>query len=193
MDSIRNSRVKAMDETPVKAGRKERGKMRLAYFRPAYGEHNEVCFPFFPSPDRENVRAVLSAEDAPNSVILTDGYAAYASYAKKFKKLSSPGRSPRPGPPRNRTWRFPPSGSSVDVSCGTRTIELPPNGHYDASCGEREVSEEILVSLPREACPLATTLEPLKPASSNVTQEAPQTSSIPADPEVVNVALHSPP
>jgi len=34
LDSIRNSLVKAMDETPVKAGRKERGKMRLAYFWP---------------------------------------------------------------------------------------------------------------------------------------------------------------
>jgi len=42
-----------------------------------------VCFPFFPSRDGENVRAVLGAEQAPGSVILTDGYAAYASYAKK--------------------------------------------------------------------------------------------------------------
>jgi hypothetical protein len=30
--SIRASRVKAMDETPIKAGRSERGKMRMAYF-----------------------------------------------------------------------------------------------------------------------------------------------------------------
>lgn len=28
-DSIRASRVKAMDETPIKAGRKERGKMKM--------------------------------------------------------------------------------------------------------------------------------------------------------------------
>ena len=55
-----------MDETPVKAGRKERGKMRLAYFWPVYGEHNEVCFPFFPSRDGQNVRAVLGDEHAPN-------------------------------------------------------------------------------------------------------------------------------
>jgi hypothetical protein len=81
--SIRASRVKAMDETPIKAGRKERGKMRLAYFWPVYGEHNEVCFPYFPSRDGENVRAALGADHAPGSVLLTDGYAAYASYAKK--------------------------------------------------------------------------------------------------------------
>jgi transposase len=82
-DSIRASRVKAMDETPVKAGRKERGKMKTGYFWPVYGEHNEVCFPFFPSREGENVERALGLKHAPGSVILTDGYAAYASYAKK--------------------------------------------------------------------------------------------------------------
>jgi len=82
-DSIRASRVKAMDETPIKAGRKERGKMKLAYFWPVYGGHDEVCFPFFPSRDGENVRAALGVAHPPGSVLLTDGYAAYASYAKK--------------------------------------------------------------------------------------------------------------
>src|SRR5271156_936298 len=36
--------------------------------------------------------------------------------------LSSPGRSPSLGPPRNRMWGFPPSGSSADVSCGCLLI-----------------------------------------------------------------------
>jgi hypothetical protein len=36
--------------------------------------------------------------------------------------LSSPGWLPSPGPRRNRTWRFPPSGSSADVTGGTRDI-----------------------------------------------------------------------
>jgi transposase len=81
--SIRTSRVKAMDETPIKAGRQERGKMKLAYFWPVYGEHNEVCFPYFPSREGQNVRSALGADPAPGSVLLTDGYAAYASYAKK--------------------------------------------------------------------------------------------------------------
>ncbi|MGH9653128.1 MAG: IS66 family transposase, partial [Bryobacteraceae bacterium] len=81
--SIRASRVKAMDETPIKAGRKERGKMRTAYFWPVYGEHNEVCFPYFPSRKGANVYAALGAQHDPGAVLLTDGYAAYASYAKK--------------------------------------------------------------------------------------------------------------
>jgi transposase len=82
-DSIRASRVKAMDETPIKAGRKERGKMKIGYFWPVYGAKNEVCFPFFPSREAQNVEHALGKEHAPGSVILTDGYAAYASYAKK--------------------------------------------------------------------------------------------------------------
>lgn len=81
--SIRASRVKAMDETPIKAGRSERGKMRTAYFWPVYGEHNEVCFPYFPSREGANVYAALGADPKADSVLLTDGYAAYASYAKK--------------------------------------------------------------------------------------------------------------
>jgi transposase len=81
--SIRASRVKAMDETPVKAGRNERGKMKQGYFWPVYGEHDEVCFPFFPSREADNVYAALGVKHAPGSVLLTDGYAAYASYAKR--------------------------------------------------------------------------------------------------------------
>ena len=40
------SRVLAMDETPIKAGRKKKGKMNLAYFCPTYGELDEICFTF---------------------------------------------------------------------------------------------------------------------------------------------------
>jgi transposase len=81
--SIRQSRVKAMDETPIKAGRSAHGKMKTAYFWPVYGQHNEVCFPYFPSREAANVYAALGADPASDSVLLTDGYAAYASYAKK--------------------------------------------------------------------------------------------------------------
>jgi len=49
LDSIRRSRVQALDETPIKADRTGHGKMKLAYFWPVYGEQDEVCFPFHPS------------------------------------------------------------------------------------------------------------------------------------------------
>jgi hypothetical protein len=83
-DSIRSSRVKAMDETPIKAGRSGHGKMKMGYFWPVYGGQDEVCFPFFPSRHAEHVRAALGVTHATNAVLLTDGYAAYHSYAKKI-------------------------------------------------------------------------------------------------------------
>jgi len=81
--SICASRVKAMDETPIKAGRAGPGKMNAAYFWPIYGEHDEVCFPFFDSRRHENVEKALGLKQAGDAVLLSDGYEAYASYAKK--------------------------------------------------------------------------------------------------------------
>jgi transposase len=76
LDSIRSSRVKAMDETPIKAGRTGHGKMRTGYFWPVYGGLDEVCFPFFASRHAEHVRALLGATHNAD--------AAYDSYAKKI-------------------------------------------------------------------------------------------------------------
>jgi transposase len=81
--SICASRVKAMDETPIKAGRAGAGKMNAAYFWPIYGEHDEVCFPFFDSRRHENVERALGLKQPGDAVLLSDGYEAYASYAKK--------------------------------------------------------------------------------------------------------------
>jgi len=80
--SIRASRVKAMDETPIKAGQNGAGKMRQGYFWPVYGEGDEVCFPFFESRRAEHVREALGLAVAEDAVLLTDGYAAYARYAE---------------------------------------------------------------------------------------------------------------
>jgi transposase len=81
--SIRSSRVKAMDETPIKAGRAGHGKMHTGYFWPIYGEHDEVCFPFHPSRSADFVCQALGIKPIVNAVLLTDGYAAYAQYAEK--------------------------------------------------------------------------------------------------------------
>lgn len=81
--SIRQSRVKAMDETPIKAGRSGHGKMQTGYFWPVYGELDEVCFPFHPSRSHDYVSRALGLRQVPDSVLLSDGYAAYARYAEK--------------------------------------------------------------------------------------------------------------
>jgi transposase len=82
LDSIRRSRVKAVDETPIKAGRAGPGKMKAGYFWPVYGEHDEVCFAFFESRQHACVKELLGEEPPQGSVLLSDGYAAYSRYAE---------------------------------------------------------------------------------------------------------------
>jgi transposase len=83
LESIRASRFKAIDETPIKAGRAE-GAMKGGYFWPVYGQHDEVCFPFFESREHKHAFDVLGQPQA-GAVVLSDGYAAYSEYAKKTK------------------------------------------------------------------------------------------------------------
>jgi len=84
--SIKASRVKSMDETPIKAGRRNEGatgKMGAGYFWPVMGEQGEICFPYFDSRKKECVEQVLGLNEIPGAVLLSDGYAAYARYAQK--------------------------------------------------------------------------------------------------------------
>ncbi len=83
LESVRASRVKAMDETPIKAGQTGTGKMKQAYFWPVYGERDEICFLYYPGRSGQHVRDALGLSPPPNAVLQTDGYAVYASYAKK--------------------------------------------------------------------------------------------------------------
>ena len=41
---VLQSKVLAMDETPIKAGRQHKGKMKQGYFWPVYGEDDEIVF-----------------------------------------------------------------------------------------------------------------------------------------------------
>ncbi len=74
------SRVLAMDETPIKAGRKHKGKLRQAYFWPVYGEADEIAFSYSSSRASKQVRKVLG--DTFEGVLLSDGNEAYARYAQ---------------------------------------------------------------------------------------------------------------
>lgn len=76
--SVLEGAVIAMDETPIKAGRKERGKLKTTYFWPCYGERDEVLFPWRESRAGPNVKELLGDF---RGVLLTDGYAAYGRYA----------------------------------------------------------------------------------------------------------------
>lgn len=73
------SRVLAMDETPTKAGRKAKGKMKQAWFWTLLGDRQELVFYYSPSRARNVVDNVLAGF---SGTLLTDGYAAYSAYAK---------------------------------------------------------------------------------------------------------------
>ncbi len=77
--NILRSRVLAMDETPIKAGRRVPGKMRQAYFWPLYGDADEMVFPYSPNKAASNVQALLG--EGFSGVLVSDGNDAYARYA----------------------------------------------------------------------------------------------------------------
>lgn len=81
--SIRSSRVKAMDETPIKAGRDQPGKLKRGYFWPIYGQLDEICFPFFETRRGDPLKDILGLTPTKGEVLLSDGYEPYAIYAQK--------------------------------------------------------------------------------------------------------------
>jgi transposase len=83
-DSILESQVLAMDETPIRAGRKSKGKMKRGYFWPVYGDQDEIIFPFSPSRGPELVEQLLKEYCG---VLLTDGYSVYERFAKRFDEV----------------------------------------------------------------------------------------------------------
>ncbi len=83
---VRASRVVAMDETPIKAGREKQGKMRQAYFWPIYGEDDEVVFHYAASRAHDHVPRFLGQDFA--GTLLSDGYEAYARFAQKHDAVT---------------------------------------------------------------------------------------------------------
>ncbi len=79
LSSILDSQVLAMDETPIKAGRKGKGKMKTGYFWPIFGEKKEIAFVFAAT---RATRVIHEALGAYQGVLLSDGYEAYERFAK---------------------------------------------------------------------------------------------------------------
>ncbi len=84
--SILQSQVIAMDETPIRAGRKKGkpGKMKTGYFWPLYGDQNEVAFPFAPTRAHAQVEALLGDF---RGTLVSDGYEAYERFRAKHAEV----------------------------------------------------------------------------------------------------------
>ena len=81
--AIRRCRVKAMDETPIKAGRHGPGKLKTGYFWPIWGDTDDggggdLVFLYRPSRAAIPVREGLGEPVVAGTVLLSDGYSAYA-------------------------------------------------------------------------------------------------------------------
>ena len=74
LESVLESQALAMDETPIRAGLKSRGKMKTGYYWPIYGDRSEVVFPFSESRSGailnellDNYRGVLLSAMSPTN------------------------------------------------------------------------------------------------------------------------------
>lgn len=85
--AIRACRVRAMDETPIKAGRKGQGKLKTGYFWPIWGDTDDggggdIVFHYRPSRAAIHVREGLGDNASEGQVLISDGYSAYLRYAE---------------------------------------------------------------------------------------------------------------
>jgi transposase len=80
LSSILQSWLLLMDETPLNAGRREKGKLHRGYLWPIYGDQDEIAFPFSASRGQAVVREALGKFCG---VLLTDGYTVYERFAQK--------------------------------------------------------------------------------------------------------------
>jgi transposase len=83
--SILKSQVLAMDETPIRAGRKAKGKMRTGYFWPVYGDQDEVAFPYASSRSKRVIAETLGEF---SGTLLSDGYDAYDRFASRRDEVT---------------------------------------------------------------------------------------------------------
>lgn len=82
--SILSSDVLAMDETPIKAGRRDRGKMQTVYFWPLHGDQRHVAFPLSLTRATSVVRRLLECDCG---TLLSDGYKAYELFAAETDRI----------------------------------------------------------------------------------------------------------
>lgn len=83
---VLQSKVLAVDETPIKAGRAGKGKMKTGWFWPVYGEADEVVFTFSNSRARQHLDDTLKPHFS--GTLISDGYAAYARYAEQTEGVT---------------------------------------------------------------------------------------------------------
>ena len=80
LHNILQSKILAMDETPVKAGRAGNGKMKTGWFWPVYGDQDEIVFTYASTRAKSHIEQVLTKQFS--GTLVSDGYIAYARYTE---------------------------------------------------------------------------------------------------------------
>jgi len=82
---ILQSKVLAMDETPIKAGRDGPGKLKPTWYWPLYGDAAELSFTWSETRGSAHVKAQLKGFAG---TLLTDGYRAYDAFAQDKPEIT---------------------------------------------------------------------------------------------------------
>lgn len=77
---VLQSKVLAIDETPIKAGRAGKGKMKTGWFWPVYGDQDEIVFTYADTRGRAHIERILA--DLFKGTLLSDGHSAYHRFAE---------------------------------------------------------------------------------------------------------------
>ncbi len=141
LSSILQSQVLAMDETPIKAGRQEKGKLHTGYFWPIYGDQDEIAFPYAASRAQTVVREVLGQFCG---VLLTDGYTVYERYAQTVNRIV-----------HAQGWshcrrRFVEATVSEPPLVAQALDFIGQLYHHEAQARERQLTEEALLTFRAE-------------------------------------------
>ncbi|WP_205527444.1 IS66 family transposase [Teredinibacter turnerae] len=86
LEHILTSKILAIDETPVKAGKAKKGKLKQSYFWPMMGECNEICFTYSSSRAMQHLKSQVGEFCG---TILSDGYKAYDLYSASVKQCKT--------------------------------------------------------------------------------------------------------
>jgi transposase len=85
LENILNGDQLTMDETPIKAGRGEPGKMKQGYMWPIYGADHEIVFMFSSTRGQMHIENALKKQF--KGTLLCDGYSAYSAYIEKSEQI----------------------------------------------------------------------------------------------------------
>lgn len=82
--SVLQGKVVAMDETPLKAGVKEKGKLHRGYIWALYGDKHEAAFLYSPTRALSAVEALMKSYCG---VLVTDGYTVYEKLCATYPEI----------------------------------------------------------------------------------------------------------